>query len=93
MKKEILEGEIVEEKSTISYKNDSNGRLKDVKFPSWKILISIIPVFGLVFSVIWFYYEKSKNSISIIFPIMGVVIGIFSTVTFFVLRFILKAVF
>lgn len=93
-KREVLEGEIVTSTDVQrDYNNAPPAQIIDQNFPGWRLLFCLLPVFGLLFGIIWYYYEKSKKRITVIYPIIGIVLGLFTTSTFIVLRFILKALF
>jgi hypothetical protein len=94
MSKKVLEGEIIDEHSRVSRRNN-NSDIPDMKlptFPGWRLLFCLVPIFGFIFSIIWYYYDKSKQRITI-FPAAGIVIALFASSTFIVLRFILRAIF
>ncbi len=88
--KDVLEGELVNSNRKISNKKDEPFSLK---LPILKILICLVPLLGLIFGISWFYYSRKNNNFEIIFSIIGIVLSIFSTITFFTLRFILKSIF
>ncbi len=95
MTKNVLEGELVEDRK-VSNKKAAGGTAPVVPtlgLPGWRLLLCAVPILGLVFAIFWFYYERSKSNVTVIFTIVGLAIAIFSTTTFIVLRFILKAVF
>ncbi len=92
MSQEILEGEIVDGPRSVS-RGSKSEQPKPFKFPGWRLLATLIPVFGLAFAITWFYYERSKKSPLIVFAIAGIIMSIFTTTTFLVIRFILKSVF
>lgn len=94
MKKEVLEGEIVNEQPSIKRREKSSDltEIEFTKLPGWRLLICLVPILGLLFSIVWYYYSKSKKRITI-FPVIGIVISLFSSSTFIVLRFILRSIF
>lgn len=94
MSKKVLEGEIVDEHSRVSRRNNSSD-MPDIKlptFPGWQLLLCLVPIFGFFFAITWYYYDKSKQRLTI-FPAAGIVIALFASSTFIVLRFILRAIF
>ena len=95
MSKKVFEGELLNssDKQNINKKVRLDSDIIQTKFPFWRVLLCLLPVVGLVFAIAWFYLYKQKQKIEIVFPIIGIVAGLFSTVTFVVLRFILKAIF
>ena len=93
-KQEALEGEIVTPSDVQrDYNNAPPDQIINQIFPGWRLLLCLLPIFGLLFGIIWYYYEKSKKRITVIYPIIGIVLGLFTTSTFVVLRFILKTLF
>jgi hypothetical protein len=96
MAKKVLEGEIVEDKANIRAKNNNFEFFENnliTKFPGWRLLFCLVPIVGLLFAMAWFYLYKKSQRVDIIFPVIGIIIGLFSTTTFIILRFILKAIF
>lgn len=85
-----IEGEIVEANSQRYISNDD---IKTPRFPLLKLIVCIVPLIGLLFSVYWLHSSKKNNSFEIVFAIFGLIISLFSTITFLTLRFILKAIF
>ncbi len=92
--KEVLEGEVLDEHSRVSKQNNNSDmpNMELLKFPGWRLLLCLVPIFGFFFGIAWYYYDKSKKRITI-FPVIGTVIAIFASITFLVLRFILRAIF
>lgn len=91
MTKKVLEGEIVKD-SGITSQEYGEIDFNSMSLPGLLLLTCAIPVVGFIFAVCWFYLAKVKKRL-VIFPIIGLVISLFSTVTFIVLRFIFKAIF
>lgn len=94
--KEVLEGEIVSgapvESSGSRPGSTSLGLPVVDKKAIWLLFASFIPVLGLFAGLIAVFLARLRRK-SIIIPVIALVISLFITSIFLVLRFILKAIF
>jgi VIT1/CCC1 family predicted Fe2+/Mn2+ transporter len=94
VKKVVLEGEIVD-KSPLKRESTSISQtiLPEVNLRAfWPVAAGLVPVIGLITVAIVFLLARLRRQ-SIIIPLIALIISLFVTGTFLVLRFILKAIF
>ena len=95
-KPEVLEGEIISGSAPNLHKkstSESNLALPNInKAAIWLLLIACIPVIGFLVAIGSYIVARLRKK-SIILPIVCIVISMFITGTFLVLRFIIKAIF